>query len=109
MREAPSIVLIEKVLNAGATVAACDPVAIEEAQKIFGDRIEYHHNMYDALKDADALALVTEWGEFQNPDFEKMRELLKAPVIFDGRNIYSIRTMKMMGYTYFGIGRSRMA
>jgi UDPglucose 6-dehydrogenase len=107
MREAPSIVLIEQLLNAGATVSACDPVAIEEAQKIFGDRIEYHHNMYDALEAADALILVTEWGEFQNPDFEKMKELLKSPVIFDGRNIFSIRTMKMMGYTYYGIGRSR--
>ena len=97
MREAPSIVLIEKLLAAGASVAACDPAALEEAEHHFGDRIEYCANMYDAIQGADALALVTEWGEFQNPDFEKMKEFMKQPVIFDGRNIYSTRTLKALG------------
>ncbi len=108
MREAPSIVLINSLLEAGATVAACDPEAIEEAKKTFGDRIDYHRGMYDTLDSADALILVTEWGEFQNPDFEKMKGLLKKPVIFDGRNIYSIRSMKTNGYTYFPVGRPRV-
>ena len=105
MREAPSIILIEKLLAAGAKVLATDPEAIEEAKKVFGDRIEYSDNMYDILKDADSLVLVTEWGKYQNPDFERIKNLLKAPVIFDGRNIYSPRSMELNGFTYYPIGR----
>jgi UDPglucose 6-dehydrogenase len=105
MREAPSIVLINSLLNAGARVEASDPEAMAEAEHIFGDRITYHKNIYDTLNDADGLILVTEWAAFQNPDFDRIRDQLKEPVIFDGRNIYSIRTMKSHGLKYFPIGR----
>jgi UDPglucose 6-dehydrogenase len=105
MREAPSIILINALLEHGAKVAACDPEAINEAKKVFGDRIEYQDNMYDTLNDASALVLVTEWGKYQNPDFDKIKSLLKEPVIFDGRNIYSPRTMRMYGFKYFPVGR----
>ncbi|MHC4942284.1 MAG: UDP-glucose dehydrogenase family protein [Planctomycetota bacterium] len=105
MREAPSIVLINHLLDKGAKVAACDPEAIEEGKRVFGDRIEYSENMYDTLPDASALVLVTEWGKYQNPDFDKIKSMLKEPVIFDGRNIYSPRTMRMYGFKYFPVGR----
>jgi UDPglucose 6-dehydrogenase len=105
MREAPAITLINSLLEAGAAVAACDPEATEEAKKIFGDKVTYCSNMYETLEGSEALVLVTEWAEFQNPDFDKMKGLLKAPVIFDGRNIYSIRSMKAHGIQYFPIGR----
>lgn len=105
MREAPAIVLIDALLEAGATVTATDPEAFEEAKKVFSDRITYHDNMYDTLPDADALVLVTEWGQFQNPDFDKIKSLMKQPVIFDGRNIYSARSMQIYGFKYYPIGR----
>jgi len=105
MREAPSIVLINSLLEAGCKVAACDPEAISEAKKIFNNSIEYHENMYDTLTEAEALILVTEWGKYQNPDFEKIKALMKAPVIFDGRNIYTAHSMKTYGFKYFPIGR----
>jgi UDPglucose 6-dehydrogenase len=105
MREAPAIVLINALLESGATVAATDPEAFDEAKKVFGDRITYHDNMYDTLPDADALVLVTEWGQFQNPDFDKIKSLMKQPVIFDGRNIYSARSMQIYGFRYYPIGR----
>ncbi len=88
MREAPAVAIIEALLGAGAAVHAHDPEALKEARRVFGDRIEYHRVNYDALRDADALLIVTEWNEFRQPDFERMRELMKQPVIFDGRNIY---------------------
>jgi UDPglucose 6-dehydrogenase len=105
MREAPAITIIEGLLKAGATVQAYDPEAHETARKIFGDRITYSKNAYDALKGADALALVTEWNEFREPDFAKMQSLMKAPVVFDGRNLYSPEQMRALGFTYFSIGR----
>jgi UDPglucose 6-dehydrogenase len=106
MREAPSIAIINALLEMGARVRAHDPVAIKEARKIFSDRIEYNTNQYDILDGADALAIVTEWNEYRNPDFDRIRSLLKNPVIFDGRNLYDPRRMKFIGFEYFAIGRN---
>jgi UDPglucose 6-dehydrogenase len=104
MREAPSVTVIEELLAAGAKVRATDPEAIKEAKKIFGERIEYHQRPYDTLPGADALIVVTEWNEFRRPNFEKIRELMKTPIIFDGRNIYSPKTLQKEGFTYYAIG-----
>lgn len=107
MREAPSIVVIERLLAEGAMVRAHDPEAVKEARKIFGDRITYSSTSpYEILAGADALAIVTEWNEYRNPDFERIAELLKAPVIFDGRNLYNPRRLKEIGFAYHGIGRN---
>ncbi|MDL2331224.1 UDP-glucose/GDP-mannose dehydrogenase family protein [Odoribacter sp. OttesenSCG-928-A06] len=105
MREAPSLTLIDKLLEAGATVRAFDPVAIDESKRRIGDRIEYTDDMYDALKDADAMIVVTEWQEFKIPKFTYIEKSLKEKIIFDGRNIYSPTMMKEFGYTYYGIGK----
>jgi UDPglucose 6-dehydrogenase len=105
MREAPSRVIIEQLLSLGAKIQAYDPEAMKEARKIFGNKIRYAKNNYEALKGADALILVTEWNEFRNPDFKKMKALLKDPVIFDGRNQYSRREMRELGFDYVGVGR----
>lgn len=106
MREAPSVVIINRLLEMGAKVSAHDPEAIREAQKIFGDRISYSHNLYEILPGADGLAIVTEWNEYRNPDFDKIRELMKQPLIFDGRNLYEPRRMRDAGFEYFPIGRN---
>ncbi len=105
MREAPAIVLIESLLATGAAVRVYDPEAMDEARKTFGDRIAYVKRSYDALEGADALVVVTEWNEFRRPDFERMRSLLKKPVIIDGRNIYEPVRMKTLGFEYRSIGR----
>ncbi len=105
MREAPAIPIIEKLLARGASVRAYDPAAAPVARRLFDGRIALCEKSYDALNGADALAIVTEWNEFREPDFEKMRTLLKAPVVFDGRNIYSPGQMQQLGFTYFSIGR----
>jgi UDPglucose 6-dehydrogenase len=105
MREAPAIPIIERLLARGARVKAYDPAAEPVARQIFGDRIALCEKSYDALAGADALAIVTEWNEFREPDFERMRTLLNAPVVFDGRNIYSPEHMRALGFTYFSIGR----
>ena len=105
MREAPAITIIDKLLSAGAKVQAFDPEAMKVAKGIFGGRITLADRSYDALRGADALAIVTEWNEFREPDFARMRKLLAAPVIFDGRNIYNPATMKQHGFTYYSIGR----
>ena len=105
MREAPAIPIIERLLAAGALVKAYDPAASPVAKRIFGDRITLCEKSYDALAGADALAIVTEWNEFREPDFGRMRTLLKAPLVFDGRNIYSPEQMRALGFTYFSIGR----
>jgi UDPglucose 6-dehydrogenase len=105
MREAPAIPIIEMLLERGATVRAYDPAAAPVARRIFDDRISLCERSYDALADADALAIVTEWNEFREPDFAKMKSLLRAPVVFDGRNIYSPEQMRTLGFTYFSIGR----
>ncbi len=107
MREAPSITIINGLLGAGATVQAYDPVAMDEANRIFNEnpKIKYTHGNYDALKGADALLLVTEWNQFRYPYFEKVKKLLNKPVIFDGRNQYNPKELKELGITYYAIGR----
>jgi UDPglucose 6-dehydrogenase len=105
MREAPAITIVERLLAAGAKVQAFDPEAMRVAKTLFGTKVLLAERSYDALKGADALAIVTEWNEFREPDFARMRKLLKTPVIFDGRNIYSPAIMKAQGFTYYAIGR----
>jgi UDPglucose 6-dehydrogenase len=105
MREAPAIPIIERLLEKGARIRAFDPAAAPVAKKIFDSRIALCERSYDALNGADALAIVTEWNEFREPDFDKMKSLLKSPVVFDGRNIYTPEQMRALGFTYFSIGR----
>jgi UDPglucose 6-dehydrogenase len=109
MREAPAVTLIEALLEAGARVETHDPVALEVARGIFGDRVGYHDVSYDALRDADAALIVTEWPEFKQPDFGRMKELMRQPVIFDGRNLYELGTMRGLGFTYYAVGRPAVA
>jgi len=104
MREAPSLVIIEKLLNAGANVIAYDPVAMHEAKRILGDTISYCTDMYETLNNADALLIVTEWPEFRVPESDELNKRLKAKVLFDGRNIFDANEMKKMGYDYYCIG-----
>ena len=105
MREAPSIEVIEGLLAKGAKVAAHDPVAERTARRVFGDRIRYTQLPYEALEGVDALFVVTEWNEFRHPDFERMKKLMKTPVILDGRNVYDPERMRELGFTYMGLGR----
>ena len=105
VREAPALVLIEGLLEGGAQVCAYDPEAQEAARRVLGDKIGYARRHYDACEGADALIIVTEWNKFREPDFEFMRELLRQPVIFDGRNVYELDTMRTHGFTYYSIGR----
>jgi UDPglucose 6-dehydrogenase len=107
MREAPAIVIVEQLLAQGAVVRAYDPEAMETARAIFGDRIRLCQRSYDALDGADALAIVTEWNTFREPDFERMRKLMKSPVIFDGRNIYAPDQLRTLGFTYYSMGRPK--
>lgn len=104
MREAPSLVIINALLEAGAQVRAYDPVAIEEAKHDLKDSITYAKDEYDALIDADALLLITEWPEFRIPNFDVVERLMKQKVVFDGRNIYDKPELTSMGYSYYGIG-----
>ena len=106
MREAPSIPLIEAMLAAGMAVQAFDPEATHVAKGIFGSTITYAANAYDAVKGADAVVIVTEWNEFRRPDFDRIRSLMRSPVIFDGRNLFAPAQMKQNGFTYYSIGRS---
>jgi UDPglucose 6-dehydrogenase len=105
MREAPAIPLIESLLAAGATVKAHDPEAMQVAKGIFGRAVTFTAKNYEALKGADALAIVTEWNEFRRPDFSRMKTLMRTPVIFDGRNLFTPDQMKQEGFTYYSIGR----
>jgi UDPglucose 6-dehydrogenase len=107
MRDAPSRELIADLFAAGATVTAYDPVAMHETQRIFGDesRLQYAENPMGALDNADALVIVTEWKEFRSPDFEAIKQTLKNPVIFDGRNLYDPKFVRGQGIEYFAIGR----
>jgi UDPglucose 6-dehydrogenase len=105
MREAPAITIVKALLAQGAKVQAYDPEATDVAKRIFGNTITYARKSYEALVGADALALVTEWNEFREPDFARIKKLMKAPVVFDGRNIYNPQQMKGHGFTYFSIGR----
>jgi len=104
MREAPVLVLVDKLVEAGATVKAFDPVATEEAKLLLGNKIEYATNIYDAAKEADCIMLVTEWMTFRFPDFKKLKTLMNTAVIFDGRNVYNPEDIKEEGFEYFGIG-----
>ncbi len=105
MREAPSLVLIDKLLKANAKVRAYDPVAMHESKKTLGDSIYYASDEYDTLLDVDALVLITEWPEFRVPNYKIMERLMKNKLIFDGRNIYEPTEMKELGFTYYSIGR----
>ena len=104
MREAPSLVLVDSILKAGANVQAFDPVAINEAKHILGNKIIYCNNEYDTLVNADALLIVTEWTDFRSPNFDKIKALLSNPIIFDGRNIFDGKEMNELGFEYYGIG-----
>jgi UDPglucose 6-dehydrogenase len=106
MREAPAVPLIESLLSAGASVQAFDPEAMKVAKDIFGNRVTFCTRNYDALKGADCLAIVTEWNEFRRPDFARMRTLMRSPVVFDGRNLFTPEQMKQNGFTYYSIGRN---
>jgi UDPglucose 6-dehydrogenase len=107
MREAPSLVLIDQLLDAGAEVRAFDPVAMPEAQRVLGDRrgLSFATDAQAAVQGADALAIVTEWQEFRSPDFERLKAALKQPVIFDGRNLYNPELVQRAGFSYYGVGR----
>ncbi len=105
MREAPAVPLINAILAAGAAVQAYDPEAMTVARGIFGSKVTFAENGYAALKGADALAIVTEWNEFREPDFDRMKKLLRSPVIFDGRNLYNPDQIRAHGFTYLSIGR----
>jgi UDPglucose 6-dehydrogenase len=105
IREAPALTLIEELLEAGATVCAYDPEAAAAVKRVLGDRIDYAPRHYEACDNADALIIVTEWNKFREPDFDYMHELLKQPVIFDGRNVYELDTMREHNFTYYSIGR----
>ena len=106
MREAPSITVISGLLDRGAEVAVHDPEALAQARQVFGDRVTYHRVNYDALAGADALLIVTEWNEFRRPDFGRMKQMLKRPIVFDGRNLYDPEVMRAHGFAYFAIGRA---
>lgn len=105
IREAPALYLIETLLANGAIVKAFDPEAMPNVKALFGDKVQFAQNQYDAITDADALVIVTEWSEFRNPDFNKIKSTLKSPVIFDGRNVYALEKMKELGFHYQSMGR----
>jgi UDPglucose 6-dehydrogenase len=105
MREAPSLVLIEKLLAAGCNIRVYDPVAMEEAKRRFGDKLYYSKDIYDAVVDADALILVTEWKEFRLPSWPALKKLMNCPVLLDGRNIYEPEEIEEYGFVYHRIGR----
>ncbi len=105
IREAPSLTIIKELLACGAKVRAHDPIAIKNVRKILQNEVTYLEKAYETLHGADALLIVTEWNEFRNPDFNKIKNYLNKPVIFDGRNIYDPKEMKELGFTYYGIGR----
>jgi UDPglucose 6-dehydrogenase len=104
IREAPALTLIDELLAAGATLRVHDPEAMNNIKSLYGDRLVYCDRPYGALEGCDGLAIVTDWQEFRHPDFEVMRRLLLQPVIFDGRNLYDLKTLAAQGWTYYGIG-----
>ncbi len=106
IRDAPALVLIDRLLKGGANLHVHDPEAMANVKAIYGDKLSYFDLPLDALKGAEALAIVTEWGEFRNPEFEDMRQRLRKPVIFDGRNLYNANQMKSLGFTYYCIGKA---
>jgi UDPglucose 6-dehydrogenase len=106
IREAPALYLIDTLLDAGAAVQVFDPEAMPNVKAIYGNKIHFAENQYDTLQNADALVIVTEWSEFRNPDFNKIKEALKEPVIFDGRNVYTLEKMEELGFQYQSMGRA---
>ena len=105
LRQAPALVLIDELLAEGGIVKAHDPVAMDNAQKLYGERVHFVQNPYQAAEGADALFLVTEWNEFRQPDFARIKAAMKEPVLFDGRNIWNAKRLRELGFTYYGIGR----
>lgn len=106
IREAPALNIIDDLTSAGASVSAFDPEAMKNVKQLIGDKIQYGTNEYSILKDADALIIATEWSLFRTPEFEKMKSLMKQPVIFDGRNLYDLKQMEELGFYYNSIGRA---
>ncbi|MGQ0764095.1 MAG: UDP-glucose dehydrogenase family protein [Gemmatimonadota bacterium] len=107
MRDSPALVTVETLLAEGVTIRAHDPAAIPEARRRLGDRICYAESNYDALENADALLVITDWNEYRHPDFERMKATLRRPVVIDGRNLYDASRMRRLGFTYDSIGRGR--
>ena len=105
IREAPSLYIIDDLINAGCKIVAYDPEAAANASRLFGSQIEIADDMYQMLKGADALAILTEWAEFRTPDFEKIASLMNSKIIFDGRNLYSLDLLRESGFYYNSIGR----
>jgi UDPglucose 6-dehydrogenase len=105
IREAPALVLVDSLLQAGALLRVHDPEALGNVKSIYGDKLTYCDRPYGALEQADALVIATEWNEFRNPDFEVMSRLLRQPVVFDGRNVFDPARMSALGFTYHGMGR----
>ena len=106
IREAPALTIIEHLLSEGATIAVFDPEAMKNVQQLLGDKIIYAESQYDALKEADALIIATEWNEFRTPDFTKIAARLKNKVIFDGRNLFDLAAIKQLGFHYESVGRA---
>ncbi len=107
IREAPSIYMMEGLLESGAELTVFDPEAMQPIKRRFGDQLKYAATMYEALEEADALLICTEWSIFRSPDYPKLKKSLKHPVIFDGRNLYNVKDMEAEGFTYFSIGRKQ--
>jgi UDPglucose 6-dehydrogenase len=105
MRQAPSLTIIEKLLEQGANITAYDPIAMNEAKRILGNKINFAKDMYEALIGADALAVITEWSEFRLPNFKVMEKLMSRKVLFDGRNIFDLEQVEDFGFNYLSIGR----
>jgi UDPglucose 6-dehydrogenase len=105
MREAPAVIIINGLLEAGAKIQAYDPQAMEEAHRIFGDKITLTKDEYETVKDVDALLVITEWNEFREPNLDLLRNSMKHPIIFDGRNIYEPMKMASAGFSYYSLGR----
>jgi UDPglucose 6-dehydrogenase len=108
IREAPALELIDKLLENGAKIQVFDPEAIDNVRAIYGDKIQYAQNQYEAIKNADALAIMTEWAVFRTPNFSKMKEIMASSTIFDGRNVYSLEKMEELGFYYSSIGRQQI-
>lgn len=108
IREAPARYIIDELLETGANIAAFDPEAMDNIKAIYGDKISFGSNAYDVLENADALLIATEWGVFRNPDFSKIKTLLKDNVIFDGRNLYDLEKMTSLGFRYYSVGRTEV-
>ena len=106
MREAPSLVLIDALRKADASVTAHDPAAMTAAQRMIGDGVRFAPSNYEAIEDADALVVVTDWNEYRHPDFNRMRAAMKSPVVIDGRNLYDREKMRSLGFVYDSIGRT---